>query len=236
MATTTSTSVRQTLLKRIGLALLVFAIPVTAFVGLANEIKKANPVPGDLAILHAIHHLSSPLLDTLFVIITTLGSAAAVIVGLVLLVAYLLRHNHRRDALFLATAVGGTAVLNVAFKLLFHRVRPTLWHQIVTETGYSFPSGHAMISCSLALTIMILCWPTRWRRTAIIGGTVYFVLVGISRLYLGVHYPSDVLGGWCVSIAWIYLVHRAFGVLSPTKQPESESQPIEASVKAPELR
>jgi membrane-associated phospholipid phosphatase len=105
-----------------------------------------------------------------------------------------------------------------------------LWQQIVIEKGYSFPSGHAMISCALAITIMILCWPTRWRRLAIIGGTIYFILVGISRLYLGVHYPSDVLGGWCVSIAWLYLVHRAFGVFSPTKQPETEDQSIEASV------
>jgi undecaprenyl-diphosphatase len=233
MRSTISESLRHTLVKRIAILLGVFGIPLIAFIGLANEIKQTNPVPGDLAILHALHHLSSPFMDALFVVITTLGSAGVVIALIVLILLYLLRHRRHRDALFLLAAAGSTALLNILFKLLFHRVRPSLWQQIVTEKGYSFPSGHAMISCALALTIIIICWPTRWRRVAIIAGTIYFVLVGISRLYLGVHYPSDVLGGWLVSIAWIYLVHRAFGAFSPSKQPEAEDRPIEASVKKP---
>lgn len=219
--------------KRLAGLLVLFGLPVIAFVGLANEIKETNPVPGDLAILHALHHLSSPFLDTLFVIITTLGSAAAVVTIIVGTLWYLLHHNHRRDALFLVAAAGGTALLNLLFKLLFHRVRPDLWQQIVIEKGYSFPSGHAMISCSLALAAIIIAWPTRWRRRAIIAGVIYLVLVGVSRLYLGVHYPSDVLGGWLLSIAWIYLVHRAFGVFSPTKQKEEEVTVNAASSKTP---
>jgi undecaprenyl-diphosphatase len=172
-------------------------------------------------------------MDAFFVTMTTLGSAAVVVTAIIIMLYYLLHHKHHRDAMFLLAAAGGTALLSVFFKLLFTRTRPSLWQQIVVEKGYSFPSGHAMISCSLALAIMILCWPTRLRRLAIIGGSIYFVLVGISRLYLGVHYPSDILGGWLVSVAWIYLIHRAFGAFSPTKQQETEDQPIEASAAKP---
>lgn len=234
MASSLTSSFKHTIAKRLLVLLVLFGIPITVFIGLANEIKETNPVPGDLAILHGLHAIASPFLDTLFVTITTLGSAGAVITFIILILIYLIRSNHHRDAWFLVAAAGGTALLNTIFKLLFHRTRPSLWQQIITEKGYSFPSGHAMISCSLALTVMILCWPTRWRKPAIIGGTMYFVLVGISRLYLGVHYPSDVLGGWCVSVAWIYLVHRAFGVFSPSKKPEHSDKPIEVSVTTPE--
>ncbi|MEO6513335.1 MAG: phosphatase PAP2 family protein [Candidatus Saccharimonadales bacterium] len=233
MAITLSESLSHTLVKRILALFALFGVPIVAFVGLANEVKETNPVPGDLAILHGLHALSSPFMDALFVTLTTLGSAPVVIAIVLLILVYLVRHKHHRDALFVLAAAGGAALLNVFFKVLFHRARPSLWQQIVTEKGYSFPSGHAMISCSLALTIIILCWPTRWRRLAIIGGSVYFVLVGISRLYLGVHYPSDVVGGWLVSVAWIYLIHRAFGAFSPTKQKETEDQPIEVSAATP---
>ena len=233
MTSSLSTTLKHTLARRILTLLVLFGVPLTVFIGLANEIKETSPVPGDLAILHGLHAVASPFLDAFFVTITTMGSAAAVITFIVLILVYLYRHHHYRDAWFVIAAAGGTALLNTIFKLLFHRVRPSLWQQIITEKGYSFPSGHAMISCSLALTIMILCWPTRWRRLAIIGGSIYFVLVGLSRLYLGVHYPSDVLGGWCVSVAWVYLVHRAFGILSPTKQPERADEPIEASLAKP---
>ena len=66
-------------------------------------------------------------------------------------------------AVFATVALGGAGLLNVATKLTFARERPTLWQSIAPETTYSFPSGHAMGSMSLALVLVLLCWPTRWR-------------------------------------------------------------------------
>ncbi|MDF2461379.1 MAG: acid phosphatase, partial [Candidatus Saccharibacteria bacterium] len=105
-------------------------------------------------------------------------------------------------------SVAGAALLNLLLKASFQRDRPDLWESIVTETSYSFPSGHAMASSALAFSVMLVLWETKWRWLAVAVGTIYFVLVGVSRMYLGVHFPSDVVAGWCVSLAWVGIVHR----------------------------
>ena len=87
-------------------------------------------------------------------------------------------------------------------KIFFGRVRPALWTSILPETTFSFPSGHSMISASLAFALVVLLWRTRWRYPALICAVPAVFLVGLSRLYLGVHYPSDVLGGWCAGLIW----------------------------------
>ncbi len=120
-----------------------------------------------------------------------------------------------REAVFAAIALGGSALLNIGAKLAFARGRPSLWESIAPETTYSFPSGHAMGSMTLACVLFLLAWHTRWRWpvAALMGSFV--VLVGWSRVYLGVHYPSDILAGWAVASAWVaavflsvYRVHR----------------------------
>ena len=102
--------------------------------------------------------------------------------------------------------VGGAAVANLVLKLLFHRDRPSLWHPSVVETSFSFPSGHAMLSAALILSIIFIVWKTRLRLASIVIGSILILLIGTSRLYLGVHYPSDVAAGWCASLAWIVVV------------------------------
>jgi undecaprenyl-diphosphatase len=71
-----------------------------------------------------------------------------------------------------------------------------------------------MISMSLALAVVILAWKTRYRWIAVIAASLYVLLVGISRLYLGVHYPSDVLGGWCISVLWILTLYHVLARFS----------------------
>lgn len=188
----------------------VFWIPIALFVLLANQVRETNPLPGDVAILQAIHAHASPFLDTLAVIVTDLGSAAAVVAAVAIAAGVLWYKRRRGPALFLLFSAGGTAAINAVFKVLFHRARPDLWPRIVTETDYSFPSGHAMISSALAFSVILLLWNTRYRWWAVTVGTLYFVLVGLSRLYLGVHFPSDVYGGWCVSLLWVATLYYAF--------------------------
>lgn len=91
--------------------------------------------------------------------------------------------------------------LNLLAKAFFRRDRPleTLLH----EPNYSFPSGHASGSMAFAVAVIILLWPSRWRWWAVIAGISFTLLVGVSRIYLGAHYPSDVLGGWMASLAWV---------------------------------
>jgi undecaprenyl-diphosphatase len=202
-----------------------FWVPTLVFLYLANHIKANGPLPGDIAVLNALRQLSSPTLDTAMIAITTLGSAVVVIAGVAIATGILAYLHRRRQAVFLLFSAAGTGAINIGFKYLFQRDRPSLWQQIVTENGFSFPSGHAMISSALALSVILICWNTRYRVWAIVGGSVYFLLVGLSRLYLGVHFPSDVLGGWCVSLLWILTLHYAFDHFGKRRNTSSTTVP-----------
>ena len=107
-----------------------------------------------------------------------------------------------REATFAAVAFAGSALLNLGTKQFFQRDRPTLWESIAPEDTFSFPSGHAMGSMTLAVTVVLLAWPTRWRWPVALMA-VFTLLVGYSRVYLGVHFPSDILAGWMAGAAWV---------------------------------
>jgi undecaprenyl-diphosphatase len=83
---------------------------------------------------------------------------------------------------------------------LLHRARPHLWTSPAPEFDYGFPSGHAMASMTLVAALSILSWNSRWRWFVLIIGTLFVLIIGWTRLYLGVHYPSDVLAGWMVAL------------------------------------
>jgi undecaprenyl-diphosphatase len=110
--------------------------------------------------------------------------------------------RRHREGLFAGVALGGSALLNLGAKQLFGRARPTLWESIAPEATFSFPSGHAMGSMTLAAVLMLLAWRTRWRWWIAVPMLAFVVMVGLSRIYLGVHYPSDILAGWTAALAW----------------------------------
>ena len=192
--------------RRLGIAFVLVAIPVLGFVQWVDEVRDQDTLPYDEAILRAINTISSPWLDALVVALTQLGGVVGVIVLTAGIVALLWQRRHRLDATLLAIGVGGAALLNVLFKAVFQRDRPQLWERIVTENSYSFPSGHAMASCALAISLIFLLWPTRWRWWALVGGVLYMGVIAFTRMYLGVHYPTDILAGWAVSTAWVAIV------------------------------
>jgi len=187
---------------KILLAVALFVLSLYLFVEIADEVIEREALIYDQQILGVIHGLS-PHLDYLFLIGTNFGGIIAVILIGGAAVGWLLRRQRWRQAVFLVTSLGGAAVINVAMKLLFARERPDLWQQLITETNFSFPSGHAMASSALVFSLVVLLWNTKWRKLILWGGIPYVVFIGFSRLYLGVHYPTDILAGWCVSLAWI---------------------------------
>jgi undecaprenyl-diphosphatase len=121
----------------------------------------------------------------------------------VLVFAVLLGTRRWIDAFFWALATGGAALLNLLAKHGFARARPDLWPSIAPETSFSFPSGHAMQSMAVAAALVVLLWPTLARWPVLVLGAGFTLLVGVSRVYLGVHFPSDVLAGWAASLAWV---------------------------------
>jgi len=188
------------------IASVLFWVPVIVFSKLASELIENKPIGLDKLILTWIHSQATPFLDGFFLFFTTIGNIEYILPVTILIVVYLLYKKQRLNALIVSFGVGGAALSNIILKIIFHRDRPSLWNLLITETGYSFPSGHAMMSCALLLCIIIILWTTRLRWLSLIIGLLTIGLIGISRLYLGVHYPTDVIAGWSVSLVWIIIV------------------------------
>jgi undecaprenyl-diphosphatase len=198
--------IKKPVLKTLLLSLALFWLPVILLVWIANEVIERKPLVGDVAILKSVHSTFSAGYSNFFLFWTTAGSAA-VMAGVTLLLAGVLFYLKKpRSAAIVAFGVGGAAAANVVLKVLFRRDRPSLWHSIVQEHSYSFPSGHAMASSALAFCLIAITWRTRWRWPVLISSLLCMIFVGLSRLYFGVHYPSDVVGGWLVSLLWVWLV------------------------------
>ena len=140
------------------------------------------------------------------VFITQLGGVLVLGLATVLAVGYFWYKRRKYAALMVLASMVGAGILNVLLKALFARERPDLWTQLVTETSFSFPSGHAMGSSAFALALIIILWQTKWRILVLILGSLYVLLIGLSRMYLGVHFPTDVVAGWLVSAGWVAIV------------------------------
>lgn len=194
-----------------------FWMPALVFIILAGEVRSNQPLPGDVAVLSALGTVAAPWLTAAFMVITVLGGSLFATSAVTVASGVLWYLRQRRNAVFLLFAVGGTGLINLGLKLWFERSRPTIT-RLVLEEGYSFPSGHAMISMALALTVIILVWHSRYRVSAVVAGSIYVLLIGLSRMYLGVHYPSDILAGWCVSALWILTLNTAFTRFSSGKK------------------
>lgn len=149
--------------------------------------------------------------------ITGLGSMVVLVLATAFTIIYLLLIHKRREALLVLVAVGGGQILSSLLKLGIDRPRPDLVPHLVEVQTLSFPSGHAMMAAVTYLTLgsmLARLAPGRVTRIYILGVAVLITLmVGVSRVYLGVHWPSDVLAGWCAGFAWAmlcWLVARRF--------------------------
>jgi len=190
--------------------LLVFAgllLPLWGFAELAEEIHEQEAIGFDEPLLRFAHQLAGAGFDRVFVVVSKAGYLYGVVpfgIALVLVLSLLRRF---REATFAAIALGGAALLNLATKQLFARERPTLWESISPESTFSFPSGHAMGSATLACVLIALAWGTRWRWPVLVLAGALAFAVGLSRVYLGVHYPSDILAGWAAASVWAVAVY-----------------------------
>lgn len=189
----------------------LFSFVVVFFAKLANEVREQDTLGFDRKVLFWVHDVSgSKFLDAVVPVTTNIGGTIGIIALFTLFVILFLKRRMYYRVVLLLFGTGGAVVLNLILKSMFSRVRPELWDRLVVENGFSFPSGHSMASSALAFSIIVVLWNTRWRVPAIVLGGLYMLYVGFTRLYLGVHYPSDVLGGWAVSFAWVLLVWLLF--------------------------
>jgi membrane-associated phospholipid phosphatase len=190
-------------LGRLAVLFIGVLLPLMLVGAVAEDVAEKEVFGFDQPILTFVHGHSSAFLDALMYAATQIGSALVLAPLCAIVFAWLWRRARRLDATFWLLAVGGAATINFLAKQRFARVRPALWISRIQETTYSFPSGHAMASMATVTAICVLLWPTRWRWVSLVGGAVLVTLVGSSRVYFGVHYPSDVLAGWAASLSWV---------------------------------
>jgi membrane-associated phospholipid phosphatase len=191
-----------------GLAVALCAI--LFFTWLASEVLENETLAFDEGVRSFIHSHASPALTFIMRLMTNLGSALWLIVlGLCVAVAFTLAKWWRGAALFVVT-MAGAIMLNITLKLIFRRARPDSYFETLQPSSFSFPSGHALLSlCFYGVVAYIiarsLSSPTVrlliWTIAALIVG-----LIGLSRVYLGVHYPTDVLASYAVALAWVITV------------------------------
>ena len=178
------------------------------FGGLAEDVLTGDPIVHFDRVLDAhLHARATPPLTTFFLIVTALGSIETIVLLGVVVAAFF---AWRRRWLFLGSwlaAVAGSAVLNHLLKGLFERPRPYFEHPLLIETSYSFPSGHAMESFvvygMLAYFVILTLRSWESRVAVVFGAALLVVLIGFSRMYLGVHYLSDVLAGYAAGGVWL---------------------------------
>ena len=187
------------------LALLTLAA-VLVFLWLGEDVHTSRTQNVDNQVRTAVHAWASPARTWLMRGVTQLGSTPIVTTLAVVTVVVFLKLKWKRAAILLAIDLGGAVVLDIFLKDVFQRPRPQPFFGIPPPHTYSFPSGHALLSiCFYGMLAALVT--TRLERPLVRGVTwvlaVLLVLaIGFSRVYLGVHYPTDVLGGWTIALAW----------------------------------
>lgn len=196
----------------LAVGLLISVGALWLFAELAGEVLEGETQRLDTALLTWIHSTSPGWLETPMRLVTVLGYPWVVVPPLVLAVGIFYFKGLKSSAVLLLVSVPGAAILGIALKTFFERARPDLFDTGYEASFYSFPSGHAITAVSLygVIIFLIAIHLEGWRRwTVVVAGTVLVLLIGFSRLYLGVHYPSDVAAGYLASSFWVATVGMA---------------------------
>ncbi|HET7463568.1 MAG TPA: phosphatase PAP2 family protein [Longimicrobium sp.] len=189
----------------VGVGVIVACVAV--FAALADEVMEGDTLPIDNAVLLWMNRHASPPLTGLALDITALGAGTVVWLLVIVASVFLWVSRHRYSVLLLWVSILGSGLINATMKLFFDRPRPHLFPWRVPYAGLSsFPSGHSMTSMVCYATLAYLITrlvDSRFLRRFTIGlAAVIVVLIGLSRMYLGVHYPTDVLAGFIMGLAW----------------------------------
>jgi membrane-associated phospholipid phosphatase len=190
---------------------------------LFQEVWEKEAFGLDTTVLLWLHQWANPVLDAVMLKITALGNPEFVVVVVVLSLGWLWWSKRRLEAKVFAIACLGALILNQGLKLCFAKPRPQLWTHLIAESSFSFPSGHSFGSLVLYGFLAYVLSRQFIRFTPWIYGVAAGIIaaIGASRLYLGVHWPTDVIAGFAVGFLWLMLCITMIKLQSQTKRSDS---------------
>lgn len=190
----------------------IIFVAVLVFIGVAVGVQTGYLDGFDDAVRYRVYSIRNEKLTMFWKFITHSGDSEVVIMlGIVLLLVKSLRKKY--GVKFAIAALSSTALYQ-GMKYIFQRPRPDIALRLIEESGYSFPSGHSM-NCLvsygiLAYLILKYCENARLAKILSVGLGLIIILIGLSRVYVGVHFPTDVIGGWSLGIAVLVAMMYAF--------------------------
>ena len=187
--------------------MVVAAIGLAIFAAIAEGVEEGVTQKFDEAVLHWFQTHRTPFLDDAMLEITTLGNGLVLVIIVLIAAVFLFQTQHKWSAYLLLLATAGGKLLNTLLKVAYARPRPSIVDSLTEVHSASFPSGHAMSSMvvygSVAYLVGRLEAGRRLRYTTWLIAAIGILAIGASRMYLGVHYPSDVIGGFIAGLAWV---------------------------------
>ena len=205
--------IRDAVSRSLIVGLLLAAGALVVFAWIAHGVLHGRTQQFDDYVRLLVHGHSHPRLTIAMRGLSLVGSPAFLIGLGVMVVVFFARTGRPRTAMLLVIAVLGAEGLDQVLKLLFHRTRPVAFFGLTEPVGYSFPSGHALVSCVYFGTLAVFAAAKsegrgrRWLFYAL--AAVLIAAIGYSRIYLGVHYASDVLAGYAGATVWLFSVASA---------------------------
>lgn len=190
------------------------------FVDLVEDVRFSEGFWWDAPLIIGLHHLGHPWLDTAMRLVTQMGEAGAIAVVIVL-TGWFVYHHRSLDAATVVVSFIGAVALNTLLKVVLARPRPILFPPLVVESGFSFPSGHVTASVAAYGTLAVFLWRQGHRGWAVVAAA-WVPMVAASRVYLGVHYPSDTLGSLLFASLWLLVVFAVRDAYARRQQPASE--------------
>ncbi|VXD21743.1 phosphatase PAP2 family protein [Planktothrix paucivesiculata] len=200
-------SVKNWLIVHWQFLVLGISLPLLLFIILALKIgENASGLSWDVSILFSVYSPRQTQLEKLVFILTRAGMFPGIFWLATPVISTLGYQKKWRSLLYFFLTLLGSGLISISTKIFFHRMRPDFGistHPLPTD--FSFPSGHALLSMAFTIALVILTWKTKWRGLVIGLGGLFVLTIAWTRLYLGVHFPSDILGGWLLAITWAVL-------------------------------
>jgi undecaprenyl-diphosphatase len=202
---------------------------------LAERVWRHQAIAFDAAVRNGLHSLASPALTEFFRVVTHFGSELFLVPFGAFVIWRLVAAGRRHAAVLFTLAAAGGEALDYVLKMIFRRTRPEVFFGYTLPHSYSFPSGHSMLSaCFFGVLAAVVAprFASPWKKLAVwTAAAVASLLIGASRIYLGVHYPSDVLAGYAAAVIWVLTIRAGYAFWLRRERRRAHPKP-EAKVEA----